>query len=127
MKLIMQIVPVDARCKLCEKVDTKMRRRAAEVEKISQLQKQGAKPALLSIGGSVTAIQDLDDGRPYWDLEPKSQSGGQDFDQVLHPCMEPCGDQVLHPCLETCGDQLNMRFKSRSTQITSYAQGAYME
>jgi hypothetical protein len=85
MKLIMQIVPVDARCKLCEKVDTKMRRRAAEVERVSQLQKQGAKPALLSIGGSLTAIQGLDDGRPYWDLEPKSQSGGQDFGSGFTP------------------------------------------
>ncbi|CAI9634166.1 unnamed protein product [Alternaria burnsii] len=56
-----------------------MRRRAAEVEKVRQLQKQGAKPAFLSIGGSPTASQGLDYGITYWDLERRSQAGGQDF------------------------------------------------
>ena len=43
MKLIMQTVPVGQKCKLCEKIDTKQRRRAAEVERINRWQREGGK------------------------------------------------------------------------------------
>lgn len=43
MKLIMQTVPVSQRCKLCEKIDTKQRRRTAEVERIIRWKSDGNK------------------------------------------------------------------------------------
>jgi hypothetical protein len=43
MKLVMQIVPVEMNCKLCEKIDTKTRRLAAEVERVHRWEKEGNK------------------------------------------------------------------------------------
>lgn len=43
MKLIMQTLPVGQKCKLCEKIDTKHRRRTAEVEKITRWRREGGK------------------------------------------------------------------------------------
>ena len=43
MKLIMQTVPIHNKCKLCEKIDTKQRRRAAEVERILRWKREGGK------------------------------------------------------------------------------------
>jgi len=43
MKLIMQTIPTSTQCKLCDKIDTKMRRRAAEVDRIARWQREGAK------------------------------------------------------------------------------------
>ena len=59
MKLIMQTVPVGQKCKLCEKVDTKMRRRAAEVERINRWQREGNK-FRASIDKSMETIRGLD-------------------------------------------------------------------
>jgi len=59
MKLIMQTVPVATKCKLCEKIDTKMRRRAAEVERINRWQREGSK-FRASIDKSMEAIRSLD-------------------------------------------------------------------
>lgn len=59
MKLIMQTVSVDQKCKLCEKIDTKMRRRAAEVERIDKWQKQSSK-FRASIDKSMEMIRGLD-------------------------------------------------------------------
>ncbi|RYN15792.1 hypothetical protein AA0115_g12780 [Alternaria tenuissima] len=107
-----------------------MRRRAAEVEKISQLQKQGAKPALLSIGGSVTAIRDLDDEISNLDLERKSPSVGQDFGSGLQqrtgsssePMLEtigvPTGDAIV---AEKYADE-KLRSRSLHEEISSSGQ-----
>ena len=43
MKLIMQTVPVSNKCKLCEKIDTKQRRRAAEIDRIGRWKREGSK------------------------------------------------------------------------------------
>lgn len=59
MKLIMQTVPVGQKCKLCEKIDTKMRRRAAEVERINRWQREGNK-FRASIDKSMEIIRGLD-------------------------------------------------------------------
>ena len=40
MKLIMQTVPVSQKCKLCDKLDTKHRRKLAEMERISRWERE---------------------------------------------------------------------------------------
>jgi hypothetical protein len=59
MKLVMQTVPVGQKCKLCEKIDTKTRRRAAEVERVNRWQREGNK-FQASIAKSVDLIRGLD-------------------------------------------------------------------
>jgi hypothetical protein len=65
MKLIMQTVPVGTKCKLCEKIDTKQRRRAAEVDRINRWQREGVK-FRASIDKSMEAVKHLD--REIYDL-----------------------------------------------------------
>ena len=43
MKLIMQTVPVGQKCRLCEKIDTKHRRKGLEMERIGRWQKEGSR------------------------------------------------------------------------------------
>ncbi|KAF2129777.1 hypothetical protein P153DRAFT_273341, partial [Dothidotthia symphoricarpi CBS 119687] len=59
MKLIMQILPTGRNCKLCEKIATKMRRRAAEVDRIDRWQMEGHK-FRASINKSMEMIRGLD-------------------------------------------------------------------
>ncbi|KAF2653849.1 hypothetical protein K491DRAFT_633138 [Lophiostoma macrostomum CBS 122681] len=59
MRLIMQTVPVGQKCKFCEKIDTKMRRRQAEVERVHRWQRQGH-TFKASIDKSMDLIRSLD-------------------------------------------------------------------
>lgn len=59
MKLIMQTVPVGKKCKLCENIDVKMRRRAAEVERVNRWQREGNK-FQASIKKSMEGVKNLD-------------------------------------------------------------------
>ena len=65
MKLIMQTVPLGQKCKHCDKIDTKQRRRAAEIERISRWQREGSK-FRASIDRSTDMIRSLD--REIYDL-----------------------------------------------------------
>ena len=65
MKLIMQTVPVGQKCKLCDKIETKHRRRTAEVERINRWQREGSKFSA-SIDRSYDIIKNLD--REIYDL-----------------------------------------------------------
>ena len=70
MKLIMQTVPLGQKCKLCDKIDTKQRRRAAEIERISRWQREGNK-FRASIDRSTDMIRSLD--REIYDLQCERQ------------------------------------------------------
>lgn len=59
MKLVMQTVPTGTKCKLCEKIETKMRRRAAEVDRIGRWQREAHKFGA-SIDKSMEMIRGLD-------------------------------------------------------------------
>ena len=59
MKLIMQTLPSAQKCKLCEKIETKMRRREAEVDRINRWQREGSK-FRASIEKSIENIKALD-------------------------------------------------------------------
>ena len=59
MKLIMQTVPISTKCKLCEKIDTKIRRRQAEVERISRWKREGSKFSA-SIDRSADIVKSLE-------------------------------------------------------------------
>ncbi|TKA79536.1 hypothetical protein B0A49_00381 [Cryomyces minteri] len=59
MKLIYVTIPSGQKCKLCEKIDTKQRRRAAEVERINRWQREGNK-FRASIDKSFQIIRALD-------------------------------------------------------------------
>lgn len=59
MKLVMQTLPTGTKCKLCEKIDTKMRRRAAEVDRIGRWQREGSK-FRASIDKAMEIIRNLD-------------------------------------------------------------------
>lgn len=59
MKLIMQTVPTGTKCKLCEKIETKMRRRGAEVDRIGRWQREPHRFSA-SIEKSMDLIRGLD-------------------------------------------------------------------
>lgn len=59
MKLVYATVPVATKCKMCEKLDTKLRRRAAEVDRINRWQRDGGK-FRASIDKSMETIRNLD-------------------------------------------------------------------
>lgn len=65
MKLINQTLPVGQKCKLCEKIDTKQRRRLAEVERIKRWEREGSK-FRASIDKSIEMIRSLD--YEIWEL-----------------------------------------------------------
>ncbi len=60
MKLIKQTVPTGTKCKLCEKIDTKTRRRAAEANRLCRWQREPQKFGV-SIEKSIDKIKELDD------------------------------------------------------------------
>ena len=59
MKLIMATTQVSQKCKLCDKLDTKFRRRTAEADRISRWQREGSRFAA-SIDRSYEIIKTLD-------------------------------------------------------------------
>ena len=76
MKLIMQTVPVSQKCKLCEKIDTKQRRRAAEVDRILRWRREGGKFSA-SIDRSSDIVKTLE--REISDLGYERQRRMKDF------------------------------------------------
>ena len=54
MKLIMQTVPVSGKCKLCEKIDTRQRRRHAEADRILRWRREGSQ-----FSASIDRAQDI--------------------------------------------------------------------
>ena len=58
MKLIMQTVAASTKCKTCDKIDTKQRRRASEVDRINRWRKDGKFVA--SIAAATLTIEVLD-------------------------------------------------------------------
>jgi len=58
MKLVYQTQQQPSKCKYCEKVDTKLRKRQTECERISRWQREGRNPA--SIEKSLEMIKQLD-------------------------------------------------------------------
>jgi len=58
MKLVYQTAQQPTKCKYCEKVDTKLRKRQAEVDRIARWQREGKNPA--SIEKSMDTIKQLD-------------------------------------------------------------------
>lgn len=59
MKLIMHTVPLGTKCKLCEKIDTKQRRRAAEIDRINRWRREGNK-FVASIAASSDIVKTLE-------------------------------------------------------------------
>lgn len=59
MKLIMQTLQNPQKCKLCDKIETKQRRRSAEVDRINRWQREGGK-FRASIDRSCDLIKVLD-------------------------------------------------------------------
>ncbi|CAI6331936.1 unnamed protein product [Periconia digitata] len=59
MKLIMQTIAVGQKCRLCEKIETKMRRRATEMDRIARWQREGHK-FKASIEKSIDQVRSLD-------------------------------------------------------------------
>lgn len=59
MKLVMHTIPTGTKCKLCDKIDTKMRRRAAEVDRIGRWSREHSK-FRASIDKAMEIIRCLD-------------------------------------------------------------------
>ncbi|KAH7069131.1 hypothetical protein BKA63DRAFT_389020, partial [Paraphoma chrysanthemicola] len=74
MKLVMQTIPTGTKCKLCIKIDTKMRRRAAEVDRIGRWEREGMK-FRASIDKTMEVIKILDS--EIYDLSCERQRGLQ--------------------------------------------------
>jgi hypothetical protein len=79
MKLILQTIPTGRRCKLCEKIDIKMKRHAAEVDRIERWQRVGQEfgASIEKSEGLVKGldeeIQDFNDERECQQSEDVSQ------------------------------------------------------
>jgi hypothetical protein len=58
MKLVYQTVNQNGKCKYCDKVDTKLRKRQTEVDRIARWQREGRNPA--SIEKSKDIVHQLD-------------------------------------------------------------------
>jgi hypothetical protein len=84
MKLVMQTVPVGQKCKLCEKIDTKTRRRAAEVERVNRWQREGNK-FQASIAKSVDLIRGLDSELYDLQCERNRRLQGIGAQSAYHP------------------------------------------
>lgn len=59
IKLVSTSYRVGSTCKICEKIDTKQRRRMAEVERVTRWQRDGGK-FVASIEKALNAIKGLD-------------------------------------------------------------------
>lgn len=59
MKLVFHTTHLQQKCKICDKVDCKVRKRAAEVDRISRWRREGSK-FHASIDKSMEAIANLD-------------------------------------------------------------------
>lgn len=59
MKLVFHTTHLPQKCKICDKVDCKQRKRAAEVDRISRWQREGSR-FHASIDKSMEAIANLD-------------------------------------------------------------------
>lgn len=59
MKLVMHTYPVTHKCKLCDKIETKQRRRKAEFERINRWKSEGGR-FLASIDHSAEIIKGLE-------------------------------------------------------------------
>ena len=70
MKLIMQTVPQREKCKLCDKLDVKQRRRSAEMDRIDRWQREGGK-FKASIDRSYDMVKALD--KEIYDLRRERQ------------------------------------------------------
>ncbi|KAK2734618.1 hypothetical protein FQN57_001612 [Myotisia sp. PD_48] len=60
MKLVHSTEAVNTICKLCEKIETKLRRRAAEVERLNRWYREGSKYKA-SMERSQQIVKDLDE------------------------------------------------------------------
>ena len=60
MKLVHAAYQLTTKCKLCEKIETKFRRRQAEVERYSRWQREGGK-FKASMDKSLVIIKEVDD------------------------------------------------------------------
>ena len=71
MKYIMQMLLVSQKCKLCEKIDAKQRRRTAEAERILRWRREGGKftasidPSLSIVKTREKSSNDLASERQY--------------------------------------------------------------
>lgn len=59
MKLVMSTYRVSSKCKTCEKIETKMRRRATEAAKIARWESEGSRFSA-SIDKAYDQIKELD-------------------------------------------------------------------
>lgn len=59
MKFVRDTWPIAAKCKLCEKVDTKLRRRAAEIDRVERWRRDGSR-FTASIDKSMDMIKTLE-------------------------------------------------------------------
>jgi hypothetical protein len=115
VKMVMQTICAQTRCKSCDKIDTKMRRRAAEVDRIHRWQKEGAK-FRASIDKSTEVIRALDS-----EIYELSRERHRRQERVLGPAFD--GEVKLDDALPTAPGPLADRDEDyesdRDTDITS--------
>ena len=96
LKLVMQTVPIGAKCHICDQIDAKQQCRATEEERISQWQ-QDAIVMEASINSSYDKIKDLD--WDIYDLSLQRQRESQSLRRVvtetrIADCYSDC--QLFH-------------------------------
>ncbi|KAH7093611.1 hypothetical protein FB567DRAFT_610181 [Paraphoma chrysanthemicola] len=77
LKLVMETIPTATKCKLCDKIDTKMRRRAAEVDRIRRWQLGGTR-FITSIDNATDLVKGLDHEIDGLEQERKQCQGSGD-------------------------------------------------
>jgi len=78
MKLVDTTTPQPNKCKYCEKVDTKLRKREAECERIARWQREGRNPTSIEKSLATIAALDKDIQQLYLEISNRRQAiGGQ--------------------------------------------------
>jgi chorismate mutase len=75
MKLVNASISAGQKCKLCDKIETKLRRRQTEVERITRWQAEGRCPA--SVEKSVETVNLLD--REIYQLQAERMQRSQNI------------------------------------------------
>jgi hypothetical protein len=76
MKLVYQVAKQPSKCKLCERVDTKLRKRQQECDRITRWRSEGRNPASIDKSYETIAVLDSEISQIYGELGRKRQSIG---------------------------------------------------
>lgn len=103
LKLIMATIPVDHKCRLCEKIDAKMRRRNAEIERIRQRSLETIQSRDADINFSILRIHREPSLAHSWEPSTVDPLPLPFYDRLLNPPSNPSETPRRSPPRRTTG------------------------